>query len=352
LPIGLPRRPLKIESPTATANSREGAHLIALKPIRRTSMNYESIKSVMITGANAGLGKEIARQIALEKGVETIYLACRSEQKALTAKRELEAATGRSIFKIVTVDVADLASVRTLLDSVRSPIDALIMNAGGSGGTTPMALTRDGVSYIFAQNVLGHAALLEGMLASGKLTKAALYLGSEGARGVPKMGIKRPALPTSSVEEFADIATGAAYRDKKLDVFSVYGAVKYVGVLWMANVARQYPGIRLLSVSPGGTQGTEAANSLPAGMRFFYNRVYMPVLAPVFGLAHSLHTGAKRIVDGLVDTALMSGHFYGSRAKTLTGPLVDQSEIFSDIGNTAVQRNAAEAVHRFIKAQR
>jgi NAD(P)-dependent dehydrogenase (short-subunit alcohol dehydrogenase family) len=313
-------------------------------------MNYETIKSVMITGANAGLGKEIARQIALEKGVETIYLACRSEKKAVAARRELEAATGRSIFKIVTVDVADLASVRALLASLQSPIDALIMNAGGAGGADPMALTRDGVSYIFAQNVLGHAALLEGMLASGKLTKAALYLGSEGARGVPKMGIKRPALPTSSVEEFADIATGAEYRGKKLDIFSVYGAVKYVGVLWMADVARRYPGIRLLSVSPGGTQGTEAANSLPAGMRFFYNRIYMPVSAPAFRLAHSLQTGAKRIVDGLVDRSLRSGHFYGSKANTLTGPLVDQSEIFSDVGNATVQRNAAEALHRFIKS--
>jgi NAD(P)-dependent dehydrogenase (short-subunit alcohol dehydrogenase family) len=315
-------------------------------------MKYDSIKSVMITGANAGLGKEIARQIALKKDVETIYLACRSEKKALLAKQELEASTGRSIFKIAQVDVADLASVRALLDSLQSPVDALIMNAGGSGGTTPMALTGDGVSYIFAQNVLGHAALLEGMLASGKLTKAALYLGSEGARGVPKMGIKRPSLATSSADEFSDIATGAAYRGKKLDIFSVYGAIKYVGVLWMANVARKYPGIRLLSVSPGGTQGTEAANSFPAGMRFFYNRIYMPVLAPAFGLAHSLQTGAKRIVDGLVDQALRSGHFYGSKANTLTGPLVDQSEIFADLGDITVQSNAAEAVHRFIKAQR
>ena len=315
-------------------------------------MDYDSLKRVMITGANAGLGKEIARQIALKPRVETIYLACRNERKALSAKRELEASTGRSIFKIVLVDVADLASVRAMLNSLQSPIDALIMNAGGSGGAAPMAPTRDSVCYVFAQNVLGHAAMLEGMLASGKLTKAALYMGSEGARGVPKMGIKRPVLATSSVDEFADIATGKAYFGKKLDIFSVYGAVKYVGVLWMASVARQYPNVRLLSVSPGGTQGTEAANSLPAAMRFFYNRIYLPVLAPAFGLAHSLQTGAKRIVDGLVNDALLPGHFYGSKANTLTGPLVDQSDIFADIGNARIQGNAAEAVRRFVKASR
>jgi NAD(P)-dependent dehydrogenase (short-subunit alcohol dehydrogenase family) len=119
-------------------------------------MDYASIKSVMITGANAGLGKEIA----LREGAETIYLACRNEQKALLAKRELEASTGRSIFKIVQVDVADIASVRALLGSLQSPIDALIMIAGGAGGTAPMALTKDGVSYIFAQNVLEPLCLL------------------------------------------------------------------------------------------------------------------------------------------------------------------------------------------------
>jgi NAD(P)-dependent dehydrogenase (short-subunit alcohol dehydrogenase family) len=311
-------------------------------------MDYNSIKSVMITGANAGIGKEIARQTALKKSVDTIYLACRNKQRALSAKKELEARTGRSIFKIVEVDVSDLASVQRLLSSLESPVDALIMNAGGAGGTAPMVMTKDGVSYIFAQNVLGHAALLEGMLAAGKLGKAALFVGSEGARGVPKMGIKRPALPTSSPEEFAGIATGTAFAGKKLDIFSVYGAVKFVGVLWMADLARRYPDFRLLSVSPGGTQGTETANVLPGGMRFFYNRIYMPVLAPMFGLAHSLQTGAKRVMDGLVDPSFKSGHFYGTKANTLTGPFVDQSEIFADLGNATVQRNAAEAVNRFV----
>ncbi len=47
---------------------------------------------------------------------------------------------------------------------------------------------------------------------------------------------------------------------------------------------------------------------------------------------------------------MLSGHFYGAQANTLTGPLVDQSEIFPDLGNPTVQKNAAEAVDRFVKA--
>ena len=57
-------------------------------------------KSILITGANAGIGKECARQLALIQGTEKIYLACRNEERAQAAKKELEAATGKAIFQI------------------------------------------------------------------------------------------------------------------------------------------------------------------------------------------------------------------------------------------------------------
>ncbi len=44
------------------------------------------LKSILITGANAGLGKETARQFALQGGMEKIYLGCRNEAKAKIAK--------------------------------------------------------------------------------------------------------------------------------------------------------------------------------------------------------------------------------------------------------------------------
>ena len=63
------------------------------------------IKSVLITGANVGLGKECARQLALQDGTEKIYLACRNEERAQAAKLELEESTGKSVFEIVLIDV-------------------------------------------------------------------------------------------------------------------------------------------------------------------------------------------------------------------------------------------------------
>ena len=42
-------------------------------------------KTVMITGANAGLGKEVARQLALRPEFGQVYLACRNAERARTA---------------------------------------------------------------------------------------------------------------------------------------------------------------------------------------------------------------------------------------------------------------------------
>ena len=308
-------------------------------------MSIPEIRSVLITGANAGIGKEIARQLAAKAGMETIYLGCRNEDKAVVAQRDLEKSTGRDIFRILPVDVSSVLSVRAALAKLREPLDAVILNAGGTGGKTPVALTKDGVTHLFAQNVLGHVVLLESLLSDGRLTQAAVFVGSEGARGVPKMGIKRPSAKTP--EEFRDLIVGQAYQGRRLDVFSAYGATKYVGALWMSSLARQYPQIRLITISPGGTRGTNAADSMPAPMRVFATYIFAPFIAPLLGLMHPLETGARRIVDGLFDQSLLNGHFYASTEKVLTGPLVDQIQIFSNFGDATIQDTAANAVREF-----
>ena len=222
------------------------------------------------------------------------------------------------------------------------------MNAGGAGGRTPLALTKDGVTELFASNVLGHAVLLEGLIASGKLTQTAVYLGSEAARGFPKLGMKRPALPTSSVRDFVDIITGKDFAGKKFDAALAYGEVKYVAALWMAEQARRHPELRLLTVSPGNTQGTEIASAMPAPVRFLMQRIMMPIVAPLLGLAHPLEVGAGRIVAGLSDSSFQSGIFYASAEKKLTGPVIDHSQIFPELANLTVQQNAEKAIHAFI----
>lgn len=113
-------------------------------------MDHSTPRTILITGANAGIGKEVAHQLASDPSVEKIYLACRNEIKARKAKQELEDKTGRKIFAVILMDVSDPESVRKALRNLDAPVDAVVMNAGGLGGKSPMTLTRYGVTNIFA----------------------------------------------------------------------------------------------------------------------------------------------------------------------------------------------------------
>ena len=303
--------------------------------------------AAMITGANVGIGKEVARQLAQSGKYRQIYLACRNLAKADLAKKDLETVTGKAIFEVVVMNVSDPISVRAAISSLAQPIDDLVMNAGGSGGKTPLSKTKDGVTEIFASNVLGHVVLLDELIKTNKLKRAAILVGSEAARGVPKFGMKRPKLSTSSVDEFASLCDGTYFSDRKADATLAYGQVKYVGAMWMASTARRNSNLRLLTVSPGNTRGTDGLRDLPAPLRIFARYVAMPVIMPLFGLVHDVEDGARRLVEALTDPSLKSGHFYASQGTKLTGRVIDQSEIFSDLANEAYQDNASEAVHRF-----
>ena len=304
--------------------------------------------AVLITGANAGLGKDAARQLALRADVDSIYLACRDQAKAEAAQADLQRITGRPVFEVLIMDTADVGSVRAALTVIDQPLRAALLNAGGTGGPTPMARTVEGATTIFASNALGHVALLEGLLDAGLLTSTAVLTGSEAARGVPQLRMKRPTFATRSVDEFASVIDGSFFDGRKVDPMLAYGQVKYLGALWMSALARRHPDRRLLTVSPGNTAGTDALRDLPTVSRVIMQRVVMPYVGRIFGISHPLEVGARRLVDALVDDDLRSGGFYASAAKALTGPLVDQSTIVADFADESTQDHAYQAIHRFL----
>lgn len=303
--------------------------------------------SVLITGANAGLGRDVARQLAARGDIDRIHLAGRSQQKLQAARAALQSSTGRAIFEVVVLDTTDLISVRAAVAALTEPVDVVVMNAGGVGGHDPLALTPDGATEVFAANVLGHVALVEALLAERKLTTAAVYVGSEAARGVPKLMIKRPTFSTSSADEFASVIDGTYYRDRKVDVMFAYAQVKYLAALWMAALARRHPDLRCATVSPGNTTGTEAADEMPLRERILMRHV-VPRIGPLLGIAHPLETGARRLVDAVTDNEYAGGAFYASQGNGVTGPLVDQVSIRAELADHAIQDNAYDAIHRFL----
>lgn len=304
----------------------------------------------LITGANAGLGKDAARQLALRDGVGTIFLACRDEAKAHAAQADLVRITNKSVFEVLIMDTSDLTSVRAAVKAIDRPLRAVLLNAGGMGGATPFAWTADGVTELFAANVLGHVVLLEGLIAAGLLTSTAVLVGSEAARGVPKLGFKRPTFRAHSVDEFASVIDGSFFDGRKRDPMLAYGQVKYLGALWMSALARRHPELRLLTVSPGNTTGTDAVRDLPTVPRLFMQRV-MPRVGPIFGISHPLEVGTRRLVDGLIGGSLDSGKFYASAQNTISGPLVDQAAIVADFADETIQDHAYAAIHAFLPGE-
>ena len=309
-----------------------------------------SDNAFLITGANAGIGKDAARQLALRDGVGTIFLACRDETKAQAAQADLARITNKSVFEVLILDTSDLASVRAAVKAIDRPFRAVLLNAGGMGGPTPMARTADGVTEIFAANVLGHVVLLEGLIAAGLLTATAVLVGSEAARGVPKLRFKRPTFSTHSVAEFTSVINGSFFDGRKPDPMLAYGQVKYLGALWMSALARRHPELRLLIVSPGNTTGTDAVLQLPTALRVFMQRV-MPRVGPIFGISHPLEVGTRRLVDGLIGGALDSGKFYASAQNTISGPLFDQAAIVADFADETIQDHAYAAIHGFLPGE-
>jgi NAD(P)-dependent dehydrogenase (short-subunit alcohol dehydrogenase family) len=90
-------------------------------------------KVVVVTGANVGIGLETAVGVA-ELGATTV-LACRNTAKAEAARKEVTQRTWNDDVHVVTLDLADLASVKKAADDVLSRwnrLDVLVNNAGGT----------------------------------------------------------------------------------------------------------------------------------------------------------------------------------------------------------------------------
>ncbi len=217
-----------------------------------------------------------------------MILFCRNRARAAAAKKELEENTGKKIFDIVIGDVTDADSVRKAVEEIKEPIDAIVLNAGGVVGETAANSTPSGMNELAATNILGNVILAEELIKRDKLGKAVLAVSAEAVPGVKALGIKRVSMRTSSVDEFAAVLDGS-YFGKKFVALNAYAYVKYAETMWTLSMARKYPKLKFVVVSPGNTTGTLAPDSLPPPMRFMLKFVMMPIVFPLMGgMVHSL----------------------------------------------------------------
>ncbi|MAY61192.1 MAG: short-chain dehydrogenase [Rhizobiales bacterium] len=113
-------------------------------------------KIALVTGANKGIGREIARQLG--KLDHTVWLGCRDEGRGRKAEEELRADGIDAHF--VQLDITDEASVLaavSALDARSSHLDVLVNNVGiGSGlQTQPSDESVADIQSMFETNVFG-----------------------------------------------------------------------------------------------------------------------------------------------------------------------------------------------------
>ena len=124
-------------------------------------------RTVIVTGANSGLGLVTARELA-RVGAKTI-LAVRNK-----AKGDDAAASMTGDVEVRSLDLQDLASVRAFADDIDS-VDVLVNNAGIMA--VPYAQTVDGFESQIGTNHLGHFALTNLLLP--KITERVVTVSSQ-----------------------------------------------------------------------------------------------------------------------------------------------------------------------------
>lgn len=86
-------------------------------------------KTAVVTGGGTGIGKEVARQLALHGA--SVALAARDAERLAAAAAELSKETGAKVIAVAT-DVSDHASVKALFDKVEVDIGPLSILVNGA----------------------------------------------------------------------------------------------------------------------------------------------------------------------------------------------------------------------------
>ncbi len=123
-----------------------------------TQIPSQQGKSVLITGANSGLGFEAAQLLAA-KGARVI-LAVRDAAKGERAAAAIRGRVPAAELAVLPLDLASLASIRSAAAGVLRSYDRLDMLINNAGVMAiPRRLTADGFEMQFGVNHLGHFAL-------------------------------------------------------------------------------------------------------------------------------------------------------------------------------------------------
>ena len=248
-------------------------------------------KVAVVTGANSGLGREIARVLAAH-GAEVV-MACRNAAKAVDAEKAIRASQPDARLTQVTLDLASLASVRRAAGEIRAAhgqLDLLINNAGLMA--LDRTMTEDGFEMQFGVNHLGHFALTADLLP--------LLLATPGSRIVSMSSMGHRPGRMRFDDPMFDHHT---YRR-----WPAYFQSKLANILFVNELDRRLRASRArtlaLAAHPGGSRtdlGTEGRGASNRLLR----------LSTLF--TQTAEAGALPLLRAATDRSAQGGEYYGPR---------------------------------------
>jgi len=313
--------------------------------------NFENeSKTVLVTGANSGIGFETAHQLAMT-GYHKVILGCRTIEKCESARKQLIEKGSSDVFDIVAFDTSEADSGIMASEELISKgyqLDVLILNAGMSTGES-LSTNSKGVDLTFASTLIGHHAMTMNLLNKGGISANGriIIAGSEAARGdVP--GTSMPDLNAIAREDFKgnlhDLlkAYAEGKYPAKYKAMTAYSLAKLYVVWWSAVLAKRLPkGITVNTVSPGGVPATNFARNMSWGMRNIMLPM-MKVMGPMMGMAGPVSEASKRYLEVANYGDDISGKFFASPPKKLVGKLEEpRTALLQDV-------NMQEAAYNLI----
>ncbi|RPD78174.1 NAD(P)-binding protein [Lentinus tigrinus ALCF2SS1-7] len=244
-------------------------------------------KVMIVTGGNAGIGKETVKAL-LMRGAK-VYMAARSESKAFAAMEELRTATGKSVI-FLKLDLADLRSVKAAAAeymSKESKLDVLF-NSGGVMFPPVEQLTVDGYDLQFGTNVLGHFYLTQ--LLIPVLLSGASQSPDQHARVINTSSMGHASVSGIDFETLRDHA-----KRKKMGTQKLHFQSKFATVVFSNELHRRYgdQGIVSVSLHPGHLK-----TDLQRHVSHFEKVISAPLLHPAsMGALTQLWAGTS--IDGL-----------------------------------------------------
>jgi retinol dehydrogenase 12 len=200
-----------------------------------TRMGELTGRTFLVTGANTGIGRATARELAERGGRVTV--ACRSAEKGTAAVAGIVADTGNEAVSFLALDLASLTSVRAAAADFLArgeALDVLINNAGVAG---QRGLTSDGFELMFGVNHLGHFALTLALLDCLKQSA------SRDAAGARIVNVSSDAHYQAKGVDFAQVRL----RTRAITGMPEYSVSKLCNVLFSQELARRLAGTTVTS---------------------------------------------------------------------------------------------------------